>query len=106
MHSPEHMAWLRTCEMHADGSDPLRSGATATTLGAEIDGVYWETKPDMAISAKFLVQMAKFYGDRLNLVGDTLPNALMDKPDEFLERLPGIRSPSGEEAVFTPPVQE
>jgi hypothetical protein len=60
----------------------------------------------MAISAKFLVQMAKFYGDRLNLVGDTLPNALMDKPDEFLERLPGIRSSSGEEAVFTPPVQE
>jgi hypothetical protein len=102
--SPRHVEWLRTkAVMHADGSDPLRSGATSTTLGAEIDGVWWETKPDMAITAKFLVQMKEHFGDRLVLVGDTLPNALVGKPQEFLDRLPAIRSADGKETVYHPP---
>lgn len=75
--SPEHKAWLRSTILHADGGDALASGATATTIGGEIDGRWWETKPDMMISAVFLLRMQDAVGnDRLRLVGDTLPNAL------------------------------
>lgn len=87
---PEHRAWLEEAVMHADGGNALASGATAVTLGAEIDGRHWETKPDMAITANWLVHMKRKLGDRLHLIGDTLPNALMDKPDEFLNRLPAL----------------
>ena len=71
--------------MHADGGHALASGATAVTLGALIDGRHWETKPDMVITAQWLVRMKRALGDRLTLVGDTLPNALMDKDPVFLE---------------------
>lgn len=74
--SAMHRAWLADTVMHADGGNALASGATATTIGGEIDGRWWETKPDMAISAVFLVRMQEAAGDKLTLVGDTLPNAL------------------------------
>lgn len=75
--SPEHKAWLETVTMHADGGNALRSGATATTVGGEIDGRWWETKPDMMISAVFLAKMAQAAPNKLRLIGDTLPNALL-----------------------------
>lgn len=94
--SPEHLRWLNEdVEMHADGGGALASQASATTLGGEIDGRHWETKVDMAISAVFLVQMKKLYGDKLELVGDTLPNAIMDKSDEFIDRLPALVDSQG-----------
>jgi hypothetical protein len=104
--SPEFREWLMECVMHADGSHPLRSGASDTTLGAEIDGRYWETKTDMAITAVHLVYMKRHFGDRLRLIGDTLPNALMDKPESFLERLPNIVHRDGDKLrtiKYTPP---
>ena len=33
---------------------------------------------------------------RLELIGDTLPNALRDKPDEFLDQLPTLTDSNGE----------
>lgn len=101
--SPEHKAWLHDCVMHADGSDALRSGASMTTVGAEIDGRWWETKVDMAITASHLVMMQRYYDDRVRLIGDTLPNALMGKPDEFLKRLPNMEDSYGELVPYTPP---
>lgn len=98
--SPERLAWLRETVMHADGGDALASGATGITMGGEIDGRYWETKPDMIISAQWLVHMAKKHGRRLKLVGDTLPNALMDKDDAFMARLPKLTGPDGEPMKF------
>lgn len=74
--SPEHKLWLAGTVMHADGGNALASGATACTIGGEIDGRWWETKPDMMLSAVFLLRMQDAIGDRLKLVGDTLPNAL------------------------------
>lgn len=75
--SAEHKAWLADTVMHANGGNALASGATATTIGGEIDGRWWETKPDLMISAVFLLRMQEAVGeDRLQLVGDTLPNAL------------------------------
>jgi len=94
--SPEHLRWLREdVVMHADGGHALASGATAITLGAEIDGVHWETKPDMVVSAVWLVKAARYHEGRVRIIGDTLPNALMDKPQEFLDRLPSITGPDG-----------
>ena len=74
--SPEHLAWLHTAEMHADGGHALTSGATPLTFGGVIDGRHWETKPDMIISAVWLNKMRQLLQGRLVLIGDTLPNAL------------------------------
>jgi len=94
--TPEHKRWLEdNTIMHADGGHALASGATHVTLGAEIDGRWWESKPDLILSAIWLVHMARLIPE-LHLVGDTLPNALMHKPDEFLERLPALEGGEGD----------
>jgi hypothetical protein len=83
----KYMQWLKdNTIMHADGGNALASGATHHVFEADIDGRYWVTKPDMLVSAIDLVKMQRTYGVKLNLVGDTLPNALKDKDDEFLAR--------------------
>lgn len=93
--SPEHMRWLREdTVMHADGGSALASEATAVTLSGEIDGRMWETKPDLMISAVWLVRMARAI-PQLCIIGDTLPNALMDKDDDFLDQLPSLIGPDG-----------
>ena len=59
-------------------------------------GRWWESKPDMMISAVFLVKMQEYYGaERLRLIGDTLPNALAGKSDEFLDTLPAMLDGDG-----------
>ena len=94
--SPEHMNWLRNDTiMHADGGNALASAATPLTLGGEIDGRHWETKPDMIVSATWMVRMARQI-PQLELIGDTLPNALMDKDDDFLDRLPNLIDKNGD----------
>lgn len=89
--SPEHLRWLReSVVMHADGGHALTSGATAVTMHGEIDGRVWLTKPDMAITAVCLAEMQQKCPEQIVLIGDTLPNALKDKPREFLRRLPSL----------------
>lgn len=101
--SPEHLAWLREgVVMHADGGHALASGATMVTMEGEIDGRSWLTKPDMMVTATYLVGMKRAMGDALQLVGDTLPNALMDKDDAFLARLPHIPGPNGKPLGYEP----
>jgi hypothetical protein len=100
--SEEHRRWLdEDVTMHADGGSALASGATAVTLEGEIDGRVWTTKPDMSISAQWLVQMKKVYGERIQLIGDTLPNALMDKGQDFMDRLPTLTDSAGNPLRFT-----
>ena len=127
--SPEHYHWLEhDTEMHADGGNALASGATPVTMGSYIDcwrdrpwrerlltwpwtpwkaraygPRWWETKPDMAISALWLVKMGKSLGPGFQLIGDTLPNALKDKPEEFLERLPALIGRDGEPIQYPTP---
>lgn len=94
--TPAHREWLeRDVIMHADGGHALVSGATAQTLEGMIDGRYWVTKPDLMITAVWLVKWHRKLGSRLTLIGDTLPKALRDKPDEFLDRLPGLADKDG-----------
>lgn len=91
LHSPEYRAWMESkTELHADGGHGMASNSTAITMHGEIDGRLWVTKPDMMVTAVFLEKMRQKLGDRLVLVGDTLPNALKDKPESFLDRLPHL----------------
>ena len=86
--TPAHYEWLRgNTIMHADGGHAMASNASATLFNGEIDGRTWVTKADMVISAVWLVKMARRL-NHLRLIGDTLPNALADKDEAYLARLP------------------
>jgi hypothetical protein len=100
----EHLRWLREeVVMHADGGHALASNATMITLLGVIDGREWLVKPDMIISAVHLVKARQLLNDpkrggvvdRVTFIGDTLPNALKDKPDEYLKRLPALVGADG-----------
>lgn len=94
--SKQHHKWLtESTEMHANGGNAIASGATAHTMGGTIDGRHWETKPDLMVTAVFMVKMKQELGDRLQIIGDGLPAALMDKPDEYLDRLPSLLGQDG-----------
>jgi hypothetical protein len=98
--SDEHTRWLEEdVVMHADGSSALRSGASAVTMHGEIDGRHWESKADLWVTAIWLVQMARAI-EGLELVGDTLPNALIDKPDSYLDDMPHLTRPDGTQLDF------
>lgn len=121
--SPEHLDWLRANTVfHADGGHALASEASCLTLGADIcteptcgkhspttgwtcdhEKRYWLGKPDLLISALWLIWMKRMYGSRLRIMGDTLVKALMNKPDHFLERLPMLTGPDGEPIRFVMP---
>ena len=97
-------------EMHANGDGPLASGATGMILEGAIDGRIWRTKPDMIISAVSLVRRQRGMEpekwdasrpegerwisppERYQFYGDTLPNALKEKDDAFLDGLPKLTS--------------
>lgn len=99
--TPEHRDWLQTgLVMHADGGHAMASGASEMTLDGEIDGRIWTSKPDMLFSAVDLVDVARAHPGRIAFIGDTLVNALMDKPDDFLARMPTMVAANG--AVLRP----
>lgn len=94
--SEAHTAWLTNeTVMHADGGHALASGATPVVMPGVIDGRLWLTKPDMAETARWLVEIARKFRGRVELIGDTLPNAMMNKDDEFLDRLPRLTDGEG-----------
>jgi hypothetical protein len=93
---PELMTWLREhTTMHADGGHALASEATSRTLGAVLDGEFVLTKPDMALTAQWMVRMVRASEGKITLIGDTLPNRLMSKGDDFLARLPNLYDGEG-----------
>ena len=49
------------------------------------------TRPDMVISAQHLLDLERMFPGRISLIGDTLPNAIRDKPPEWFERMPTLR---------------
>ena len=103
--SKEHTRWLtEDVVMHADGGHALTSGATPVTLGGEIDGRHWETKPDMLITASWLVQMKWAWPDVIEYIGDTLPNALLGKDQDYLDRLPFIPDNDGTPVRYEKPI--
>lgn len=118
MDSPDRLTWLREqTTMHADGGSALASGATAVTFEGIIDsgtpdtrvrkgkGRHWLTKPDLIITAAFLVQMARQIPG-LRLIGDTLPNALMGKNAEYFDHLPRLTDSNGNTMKFVMQIEE
>lgn len=94
--SKQHIRWLKkNTVMHADGGSAVASEASPLTVQGYIDGRFWMTKLDLIISAQWLVRMARASKGRIELVGDTLPAALMDKDEAFLRRLPNFVMPDG-----------
>lgn len=101
--SPEHLAWLeKHTTMHADGGNALASGATAVTFHGHIDGRLWLSKPDLMVTAVWLEGMRRYRPETIEVIGDVLPNALRDKPIEFIEKLPGFAGQDGK--TLLPPV--
>jgi hypothetical protein len=99
--SPAYRQWLEEeTTMHADGGHAMASGATQITMQGEVDGRLWLTKPDMIVSAVWLEKTRQRHRDTITLVGDTLPVALRDKPDEYLRRLPTMVDSHGEPLAF------
>jgi hypothetical protein len=59
---------------------------TGVILRGKFDGREYATKPDMLVSAIDIVMQKRRLGNRLQLIGDTLPKALQHKDDAFLDR--------------------
>jgi hypothetical protein len=92
----EFETWLiNETTMHADGGHALASGATPVVLTGEVDGRLFAVKPDLVITAVWLVVMRRKLKGRLKIIGDGLPNALKHKSNKFLERLPCLTDQDG-----------
>jgi len=70
---------------HANGEVATEAYITPAVMQGEIDGRIWRTRPDMLMAAVSLVRCVRKYDGKVRLHGDTLPNALIDKDEEFLD---------------------
>lgn len=83
---PGYVPWLKSLKLYPDGradptqSTPAKYGDNAVMCEGLILGRRWHTRPDMLVSAKHLVDLVGLYPDRLTLMGDTLPNAILGLP--------------------------
>lgn len=84
---PGYWEWMQGITLYADGKKASTYGESVM-CEAVIDGRRWTTRPDMIISAQWLVKLAKAFPKRITLVGDTLPNALMGKGEDFWRNMP------------------
>jgi hypothetical protein len=62
-------------------------------MRAEIDGREWKSRPDMLIGAVDLVRRSRESQGKIRLIGDTLPNALMEKDEAFLDSVMKVYKP-------------
>lgn len=91
MNTPAYDAWLQTVPLYANGRTAYECyGPNAVLTEGLILGRRWVTRTDMLISAQHLVDVVKNWGERIVLVGDTLPNALLGMPKDYLDQLPKL----------------
>jgi hypothetical protein len=90
--------------MHPNGDHPEAHGATSVIMfnPEPLGGKTWYTKPDMLFSACQIAKWAARKGGQMDLVGDTLPHALLDAAMEhpegyerFLENVAALESLRG-----------
>jgi hypothetical protein len=100
--------FLQQCQLYADGRtafDAFGENVTLvqndmeTVLGCSETTQRWITRPDMVISAQHMAQMARDHSDRITLVGNTLPNAMLDKPAEWFATFPHLNTTQGVEGL-------
>jgi len=85
-----YLAWQKQITFYADGRPAFEMFAGSPFAEGVVDGRRWATRADMVISAQHLLDLVKQSGGRVRLVGDTLPNAIKDKPPEWLAQLPQL----------------
>jgi hypothetical protein len=89
--TPEYSVWLDKLVAYADGTTALAAyGPQGSLAEAVIDGRRWHTRADMVISARHTVELMQTFPGRIELVGDTLPNATKDKDADFWSRMPSL----------------
>jgi hypothetical protein len=109
--TPTRNDWLRQCCLYADGRSALEAYGSdvvmvqkdmETRLGDPSSMTRWHTRPDMVISAIHMANLAKAYAaprpgqpSVIELVGNTLPNAMLDKPQEWFDAFPQLNLDSG-----------
>jgi hypothetical protein len=84
---------------HANGTIATNAYVNPLIMAGEIDGRTWRTRPDMLMAAVELTRRVRNSDGKYRLVGDTLPSALLDKDDSFLDLVcrslaPGERPPA------------
>ena len=83
--------WREDQQIYIDGSKMMQKKVYMNDAGA-VDGKVWHSTPDMIASGVALARFAQNYDkmgdrDRVVFLGDVLPRAVRDKPDDFLEEV-------------------
>jgi hypothetical protein len=79
---------------HANGESADDAYTTPLIFSGYIDDRLWRTRADMLMAAVDLVRRVRNTHDMdVRLVGDTLPNALLDKDDDFLDQVCRVLAP-------------
>lgn len=86
---------------HANGEDYREAYGNPLLLTAEIDGVRWTTRPDMLMDAVDIVKYARQKHGLIRFQAGTLPAALWDKDDAFLDSVSRRLAPG--ESPTAPP---
>lgn len=71
--------------VHANGDDAKAAYGNPVLLEAEIDGKKWVARPDMLMDAVDIVRMARDKKGLIRFQEGTLPAALLDKDEAFLD---------------------
>lgn len=71
--------------VHANGEDYRAAYGNPVLLEAEIDGKMWKARPDMLMDAVDIVRIAREKKGLVRFQEGTLPAALFDKDDSFLD---------------------
>lgn len=71
--------------VHANGDDYRTAYGNPTLLEAEIDGKRWTTRPDMLMDAVDIVRLAREKNGLIRFQDGTLPAALFNKDEAFLD---------------------
>ena len=84
---------------HANGELVNVAYHNPLILTGEVNGRKWRTRPDMLIGAVDLVRQVRASLGAVRLIGDTLPVALLGKPEAFLDSVARMLKPGD----YTPP---
>ena len=98
VHGADH-AFAEDDVAHANGEKAEDAYTTPMVMTGYVDGRMWRTRADMLIAAVDLVRRVRNTPGLVRLIGDTLPNALLDKDEAFLDRVCRVLAPG--EAVPT-----
>jgi hypothetical protein len=82
---------------HANGESADEAYTTPMIMSGYVNGKLWRTRADMLVAAVDLVRRIRNTPDLdVRLIGDTLPNALLDKNEDYLEEVCRVLAPDEE----------